>query len=77
MFRHRDLTQGPPRTPYLRSVAGVAAAARMSDKARAKKADKLGEYLYGSDSRLDRWLLEFLGVSEEEFLELAYEKPER
>ena len=75
MFRHRDLIQGPPRTPYLRSVAGVAAVARMSDKARAKKADKLGEYLYGSDSRLDCWLLEFLGVSEEEFLELAYENP--
>ena len=75
MFRHRDLTQGPPRTPYLRSVAGVAAVARMSDKARAKKADKLGEYMYGTDSRLDLWLLEFLKISDEEFLELAYRNP--
>ena len=75
MFRHRDLTQGPPRTPYLRSVAGVAGVARLGDKARAKKAERLGEYNYGSDAQLDRWLLEFLEISDEEFLELAYRNP--
>ena len=61
-FRDLDLTAGPARTPYLRSVAGVAGAARMGDKARARVAGLIGEYKYGSDSGIDRIILEFLGV---------------
>ena len=74
-FRDLDLTAGPPRTPYLRSVAGVAGAARMGDKARAKVAGLIGEYKYGSDSGIDRIILEFLGVDEEEFAQAAYANP--
>ncbi len=74
-FRDLDLTAGPPRTPYLRSVAGVAGAARMGDKARAKVAGLIGEYKYGSDSGIDRIILEFLGVGEDEFAQAAYANP--
>ena len=74
-FKDMDLTVGPPRTPYLRSVAGVAGAARMADKARAKNAGTLGEYRYGSDSGVDRIILEFLGVSDEAFAQAAGDNP--
>lgn len=74
-FRDLDLTAGPPRTPYLRSVAGVAGAARMGDKARAKVAGLIGDYKYGSDSGIDRIILEFLGVGEDEFAQAAYANP--
>ncbi len=75
MFRELDLTAGPPRTPYLRSVAGIVGAARMADKARGAKAGKLGEFKYGDDSGLDRAILEFLGIGADEFLEGAYANP--
>jgi len=74
-FKDMDLTAGPPRTPYLRSVAGVAGAARMADKARAKVAGSIGDYKYGSDSGIDRIVLEFLGVGEDAFAEAAYANP--
>ena len=75
MFREKDLTQGPPRTPYLRSVAGIAGVARLGDKARAKKAGKQGDYKYGTRSLLDGKLLEFLDMTADEFLEAAYRNP--
>ena len=75
MFREMDLSAQPPRTPYLRSVAGIAAAARMADKARAVKCGKLADYKYGDDSGLDSRILEALGISAEDFLEAAYRHP--
>jgi len=74
-FRDTDLTQGPPRTPYLRTVAGVVGAARMGDKGRASKAGLLGEFNYGSDSGIDEKILEFLGIDEGDFAAAAYENP--
>lgn len=74
-YRDADLTARPPRTPYLRSVAGLFAAARMADKARAARAGKLGEYRYGPDSGFDRAILEELQVPADEFMEAAYENP--
>ncbi|MFC1525321.1 DUF5069 domain-containing protein [Candidatus Latescibacterota bacterium] len=74
-YRDLDLTTGPPRTPYLRSVVGAFAVARMADKARAAKTGKLGEYKYGPDSGLDRASLEELQLDAEAFLEAAYENP--
>ena len=74
-FKDMDLTAGPPRTPYLRSVAGIAGAARMADKARAKVAGSIGDYKYGSDSGIDRIVLAFLGAGEDAFAEAAYANP--
>ncbi|NKB68546.1 MAG: DUF5069 domain-containing protein [Candidatus Latescibacteria bacterium] len=75
LFRDTDLTQRPPRTPYLRSVAGVMGLARMGDKARAYKAGLLGAYRYGSDSGLDQSILDLIGVDAEAFAAAAYENP--
>lgn len=75
LFREKDLTQGPPRTPYLRSVLGIVGVARMGDKARAAKAGHLGEYRYGEDSGLDQAILEFMGLAPDDFMEGAYQNP--
>jgi hypothetical protein len=72
-FRTVDLTRRPPRTPYLRSVAGVAAAARMADKARATRSGLAGDYKYGNDSGVDQQVLAFLGIAAEDFLQAAWE----
>ena len=74
-FRDLDLTAQPPRSPYLRSVFGVASAARMADKARAVTCGKLGEYRYGADSSQDAAILDFLGIEEDAFRQAAYENP--
>ena len=74
-FRDRDLTQRPPRSPYLRSVAGVVTLARMADKARAFKIGKIGDYKYGENSGFDRRAMEFLGIDVDAFTEAAYENP--
>ena len=74
-FRDLDLTAQPPRSPYVRSVFGLVAAARMADKARAVTIDKLGDYRYGSDSSLDLAILDFIGVDQEAFREAAYANP--
>ena len=74
-FRDLDLTPEPPRSPYLRSVFGVAGAARMADKARAVTCGKLGEYRYGADSSQDAAILDFLGIGEDAFRQAAYENP--
>ena len=75
LFRDTDLTVRPPRSPHVRSVAGMAAVARMGDKARASKCGKLGEYKYGEDSGLDQGILEVLGISAADFAEAAYQNP--
>ena len=74
-FRDRDLTRRPPRSPYLRSVAGVVTLARMSDKARAFKVGKIGDYKYGENSGFDRRAMEFLGIEVGTFTEAAYQNP--
>ena len=75
LFRDTDLTVRPPRSPYVRSVSGIMAVARMGDKARASKGGKLGEFKYGEDSGLDEGILEFLGISAADFAEAAYQNP--
>lgn len=74
-FRDLDLTSQPPRSPYIRSVFGVAGTARMADKARAVTCGKLGEYRFGADSSQDAAILEFLGIAEDAFRQAAYENP--
>jgi hypothetical protein len=74
-FRELDLTAAPPRSPYLRTVAGIAGAARMADKARARTAGKLGAYKYGVDSGIDDRILQFLGVDGDDFARAAWENP--
>lgn len=74
-FRDLDLTQEPPRSPYVRSVFGLVGTARMADKARAVTAGKLGDYRYGEDSGQDAAILEFLGIDQEAFREAAYANP--
>ncbi len=74
-FRELDLTAAPPRSPYLRTVAGIAGAARMADKARARVAGKLGAYKYGSDSGIDDRILQFLGVNGDDFARAAWDNP--
>ena len=74
-FKDRDLTQSPPRSPYVRDVFHVVGGARMADKARASTGGKLGEYRFGEDSGLDRRVLGFLGLGAEEFREAAYANP--
>jgi hypothetical protein len=74
-FWQVDVTKRPPRSPRCRDVAGMIGIARMADKARAARAEKLGEYRYGKDSGHDQRLLGFLGVSAEEFQEAAVNNP--
>ena len=70
-FRDVDLGLRAPRSPFCRDVAGIYGIARMSDKARASKADRLGEYMYNCP--IDKAILEFLGFSADEFREAAYQ----
>ena len=74
-FWQLDLTKRPPRSPYSRDVAGIFGIARMAEKARAACADKIGEYKYGQDSGLDRYLLDFLNLSDEAFQQGAVGNP--
>jgi hypothetical protein len=75
-FRDTDLTAAPPRTAYIKTVLGIVAAARMADKARASRIDKVGGYyLYGDDSYLDRQILELLGIDAATFAEGAWLNP--
>ena len=66
-----DLTQQPPRRPTNTSMLGIVALARMTDKARAHEDETLGEYIYGNASGLDKRILEFLNISEEDFADSA------
>ncbi|MDE0502638.1 MAG: DUF5069 domain-containing protein, partial [Candidatus Poribacteria bacterium] len=66
-----DLGRHAPRSPYSTDIAGIAGLARTLDKARAFKADSIGDYWYGEDSGHDRQVLQFIGVTPQEFLELV------
>ena len=68
-----NLTKQPPRRPSNLSVAGIVGLARMTDKARAYNNETLGEYIYGGGSGLDRKILDFLSISDEQFAETVEE----
>lgn len=74
-FNTVDLTRHPPRSPYDTSVAGIAGLARMIDKGRAFLSDTLGDFWYGSDSGIDRYILRFLGISVEAFTDALRDCP--
>ena len=74
-YREKDLTAGPPRSPYCRDVAGIVALARLAEKARASRCGRLGEYKYGVDSPTDAKVLGWLGLSQDEFAEASYRNP--
>lgn len=62
-----DLTRHAPRNPYDDRVGGLVSLGRLIDKARAANSGTLGGYWFGKDSGIDRALLEFLGMTQEEF----------
>ena len=62
-FRPRDILN--------KEVAGICGVARLTDKARAAHAGKIGSYKYGADSEQDTAILAFLGISAEAFQEVA------
>ena len=66
-----DLTKQPPRRPTNTSMLGIVSLARLTDKARAHRANTIGEHLYGENSGLDKIVLDFLGVSHDEFADAA------
>lgn len=61
-----DLTYDYPRSPK-EKLGGTMHLARMSDKARAKAAGTVGEYIYPCP--LDQSLLDFLGITGDAFYE--------
>ena len=74
-FWQVDLTAGPPRSARSKDVAGICGVARMTDKARAERASKIGEYLYGDNSGQDVRILTSLGISAADFQEAAVNNP--
>ena len=74
-FWQVDLTAGPPRSARAKDIGGICGVARMADKARAHRAEKIGEYLYGDDSGQDIRILAFLGISAADFQEAAVNNP--
>jgi hypothetical protein len=74
-FWQVDLTAGPPCSARSKDIAGICGVARMTDKGRAERAGKIGEYLYGDDSGQDVRILAFLGISAADFQEAAVNNP--
>ena len=74
-FWQVDLTTKPPRSARAKDVGGICGVARMADKARAERAGKIGEYLYGDNSGQDVRILTFLGISADDFQEAAVNNP--
>ena len=74
-FWQVDLTAGPPRSARAKDVGGICGVARMTDKARAERAEKIGEYLYGDNSGQDVRILTFLGIPAADFQEAAVNNP--
>ncbi len=66
-----DMTKQPPRRPTNTSMLGIVSLARLTDKARAHRANTIGEHLYGENSGLDKIVLDFLGVSHDDFADAA------
>lgn len=61
-----DLTKHAPRSPK-ESLGGIITLPRFIDKVRAYIAGTLGEYMSGNSSAIDKKLMEFIGISYEEF----------
>lgn len=74
-FWQVDLTAGPPRSARARDIAGICGVARMADKGRAERAEKIGEYIYGDNSGQDVRILTFLSISADDFQEAAVNNP--
>lgn len=74
-FWQVDLTVRPPRSARARDVAGICGVARMADKARAERAGKIGDYKFGDTSGQDVRILEFLGISADDFQDAAVKNP--
>ena len=74
-FWQVDLTVGPPRSARAKDVGDICGVARMADKARAERAGKIGEYVYGDNSGQDIRILAFLGISAADFQEAAVNNP--
>jgi hypothetical protein len=72
-FCHTDLTVSAPRSPYCRNIAGLYAVARLADKARSDKADKLNDYIYNCP--IDQAIFAFINLSADTFKEAAYHNP--
>lgn len=70
-----DLTRHAPRSPYDTSVGGIMSFARMIDKGRASISDTIGDYWFGNDSGIDRHVLEFLDISEDDFKTVLQNHP--
>ncbi len=64
-YREPDLLKHPPRSPRVR-LGGFVHLPRLLDKARAFAAGKVGDYIY--PCALDQRLLEFMGITPDEFL---------
>ncbi len=69
-----DLSKIFPRSPR-EKLGGFVHLARMIDKARAKAAGTVGEYIYPCP--LDQSLLEFLGVDADDFFEIAKQQDDQ
>ncbi len=74
-FWQVDLTTRPPRSARSKDIAGICGVARMADKARAERAGQIGDYKYGDISGQDVRILEFLGVSADDFQDAAVKNP--
>lgn len=74
-FWQVDLTAGPPRSARAKDIGGICGVARMADKARAERAGKTGEYVYGDNSGQDIRILAFLGISAADFQKAAVRNP--
>jgi len=61
-----DLTRAFPRSPR-EKMAGLVHLPRMADKVRAKLTGRLGPYIFPCP--MDRMMLDFLGLSAEDFVE--------
>ena len=70
-----DLARRAPRSPYNRDAGGLVHLARLIDKGRAFNSKTLGGYWYGQDSAIDRYLLDFLKISIDEFTQQLQELP--
>lgn len=70
-----NLINDYPRSPNDR-LLGIPMLPRTIDKARAKLAGTLGEYIYGEKSSFDMAMLDFLGLSPEQFLDGVRQSPD-
>ena len=64
-----------PRDILNKEVAGICGVARMTDKARALHTGRIGTYKYGVKSEQDTFILEFLDISADEFMDVAVRIP--